>query len=238
MTTLLQLPFTLREHFPVEEITHKNHRIAVRQGTSDSFVVKEVWGGEYSKLQIMPTDIVVDFGMNIGMFSLYARQRGAKQVIGYEPEEDNYNIACYNIQQNGQTAFIQAHKKAIVGNQDVVRNFSINGKKNKGAHSLVAKRGRSTVAVDCVNVDSVIQQYRPSIIKMDIEGGEMECLPAITDWSSVNQLILEFHHAHLNDTADHKKYNQTLAMLRQHFSSVQARADTKGAWVNIIFCKK
>lgn len=219
-------------------ITYRNIKAEVREGTSDEFVVSEVFSGEYNKLNINSDDIVVDFGLNIGMFTVFALNKGAKLVHSYEPDKDNFALAQKNVAMNISDSFRYVlHNEAVVGNDDKTREFSINLKKNKGAHSLVAKRGRDTVTVDCVNINHVFNSIKPTVVKMDIEGGELECLPAVQDWSGIREFIMEFHHAHLNDLKTHEKYNDTLDLLRTHFSSVEARADTKGAWVNIVYCK-
>lgn len=219
-------------------ITYKNIKAEVREGTSDEFVVSEVFSGEYNKLKINSDDIVVDFGLNIGMFTVFALNKGAKLVHSYEPDKDNFALAQKNVAMNISDSFRYVlHNEAVIGNNDKTREFSINLKKNKGAHSLVAKRGRDTVTVDCVNINDVFNNVKPTVVKMDIEGGELECLPAVQDWSSIREFIMEFHHAHLNDLKTHEKYNDTLDLLRTHFSFVEARADTKGAWVNIVYCK-
>jgi FkbM family methyltransferase len=221
-----------------EIFDYRDIKAYVRPGTSDSFVVTEVFSGEYNKLDIQPTDVVVDFGLNIGMFTLFALRKGARQVISFEPDKDNFQLAQQNLAMNAplKASYI-LYNDAVIGNDDDTRDFSINVHKNKGAHSLVKKRGRETVTVTCMNINKILNRYNPTIVKMDIEGGELECLPAVKDWSRINQFIMEFHHAHLNDK-DHKLYNQTLDLLRQHFPNVEARADTKGAWVNIVYCHR
>lgn len=219
-------------------ITYRDIKAEVREGTSDEFVVSEVFSGEYNKLNIKSDDIVIDFGLNIGMFTVFALNKGAKLVHSYEPDKDNFALAQKNVAMNISDSFRYVlHNEAVIGNDDKTREFSINLKKNKGAHSLVAKRGRDTVKVDCVNINHVFNSVKPTVVKMDIEGGELECLPAVQDWSGIREFIMEFHHAHLNDLKTHEKYNDTLDLLRTHFSSVEARADTKGAWVNIVYCK-
>lgn len=219
-------------------ITYRDIKAEVREGTSDEFVVSEVFSGEYNKLNIKSDDIVVDFGLNIGMFTVFALNKGAKLVHSYEPDKENFALAQKNVAMNISDSFRYVlHNEAVIGNDDKTREFSINLKKNKGAHSLVAKRGRDTVTVDCVNINHVFNNVKPTVVKMDIEGGELECLPAVQDWSGIREFIMEFHHAHLNDLKTHEKYNDTLDLLRTQFSSVEARADTKGAWVNIVYCK-
>jgi FkbM family methyltransferase len=211
----------------------------VREDTSDEFVVKEVFSGEYNKLNITQNDVVVDFGLNIGMFTCFALKRGAKQVWSYEAEASNYELACRNVELNGfEKDRYELFNLAVVGNQDEIRYFSINTKKNKGAHSLVEKRGRDRTTVHCININDVLKQANPTIIKMDIEGAEYECLPAVQDWSNVRELIFEFHHAHLNDIKTHDKYQEILSLVGQHFTHVTARQETKAAWVNIVYCRK
>lgn len=211
----------------------------VRDGTSDEFVVREVFSGEYNKLNITPDDVILDFGLNIGMFTCFALSKGAKKIISFEAEKENYDLAVRNVELNFiDSTRYELFNKAVVGNQDVIRYFSINTKKNKGAHSLVEKRGRDRVTVNCININDVISTYNPTIIKMDIEGAEYECLPAVTNWSNIRELIFEFHHAHLLDLKTHSKYNEILELMRKNFATVTAREDTKGAWVNVVYCRK
>lgn len=211
----------------------------VREGTSDEFVVKEVFSGEYRKLNITEDDIIVDFGMNIGMFTIFALQKGAKKVYGYEAEPENFDLARRNIQLNGISSIkYNINNSAVVGNNDTKRYFSINVKKNKGAHSLVAKRGRNTITVSCVNINNVLQSINPTVVKMDIEGAEYECLPAVNNFNGINQLIFEYHHAHLDDIKTHSKYSEILDLMGRNFPIVEARRETKGAWVSIVYCKR
>jgi len=223
----------------IKRINYRDIIADVREGTSDEFVVHEVFSGEYNKLNIQSEDRVIDFGLNIGMFTLFALKKGAAFVASYEPDVENFNLAQINVALNvSDINRYKLHNQAVVGNNDLTREFSINTKKNKGAHSLVAKRGRETTTVNCDNINNVFSMYNPTVVKMDIEGGELECLPAVQNWSGIREFIFEFHHAHLNDLKTHQKYNDTLNLMRQHFSHVEARADTKGAWVNIVYCRK
>mgnify|MGYP006278170597 CR=1 FL=1 len=222
----------------LKTIKFRNVNAVVREGTSDEFVVKEVFTGEYNKLHITSDDVVVDFGLNIGMFTTFALLKGAKKVYSYEADADNFELAKQNVALNcNDSARYQLNNLAVIGNDDEYREFSINGKKNKGAHSLVHKRGRSTVQVSCININKVFEEACPTVVKMDIEGGEYECLPAIRSFEGIREFIMEFHHAHLNDIKTHDKYNEILDLMRKHFKHVEARAETKGAWVNIIYCR-
>lgn len=220
-----------------KQIEYRGVKAIVREGTSDEFVVKEVFSGEYNKLNITQDDVIVDFGLNIGMFTLFALNKQAKKLYSYEADKENYEYALQNIKLNDIAADrYELFNMAVVGNDDISREFSLNTKKNKGAHSLLHKRGRTTTTVPCINISKVLDRYKPTIVKMDIEGGEYECIKSLTSYHGIREFIMEFHHAHLNDIKTHRKYNEILGILRSHFKTVQAREDTKGAWVNIIYC--
>ncbi len=222
----------------IKEIEVKDVKAKVREDTSDEFVVNEVIrGNEYRKLKLQPSDVVLDFGLNIGMFTIQTFKRGVKEVHSFEPDYDNFKLATDNCKLNNLDNSVKLHNAAVVGNYDTQRNFSINVKRNKGAHSLVAKRGRDTITVNAQNINDIMQQVNPTVIKMDIEGGEYEVLPAITDWSNVRELIMEYHHAHLLDS-DLRKFHEIVSLLQGHFSTVEYRKEPKGAWVSIIYCSQ
>ena len=214
--------------------THKNFNFIVRKKTSDSFIVKEVLDGAYRKLNIYPTDICLDIGLNIGVFSIMASKK-CKLIYGFEPDKENFEIAHKNLQINN-CMNVKIFEKAIVGNNDKTRNFSINVKRNKGAHSLISKRGRDSILVKCININNVINEYKPTIMKIDCEGGEYEIIKSIGDYSCFREIILEFHHAHLNDILTKEKYFEIVDLLKTKFKNVNFRPETKGAWVTNIYC--
>jgi FkbM family methyltransferase len=221
----------------VKTVSGVETKAIVREGKTDEFIVREV--SSYSKLQINETDIVVDLGLQIGMFSVWVLNRGAKKVYSYEPNEDNFALAEKNLPLNGfAKSRYSLFKRAVIGNDDKTRDFYLNGQKNTGGHSLLPKRGREVVSVKCININAVIRKHKPTVLKMDIEGAEYECLKAIESFEGIRELIFEFHHADLKDIDSHAKYNEILKLLRKHFRHIDARKDTKGAWVNLVYCKK
>ena len=222
----------------MKEIKVKNVRALIREETSDELVVNEVIKhNTYKKLNILPSDIVIDFGLNIGMFTISALKKGAAMVYSYEPEIDNFQLAECNIKLNYFGSNYILYNTAVVGNHDRLRPFSINIKKNKGMHSLIAKRGRKTITVKCENINEILEKKKPTVIKMDIEGGEYECIKAIKNFNGIREFILEFHHAHLNDIKTREKYKEIINILKNHFDEVDYRAEPKKAWATLIYCK-
>ena len=221
----------------IELIEVKGIKALIREGTSDRFIVDEIIrGNAYRKLNIKPDDVIFDIGLNIGMFTILALKKGVKSIYSYEPEVDNFNLAESNIALNHNKNNYKLFKKAVIGNDDLKRNFSINVKKNKGAHSLVEKKGRDSVEVGCINFNKIIEKHKPTVIKMDIEGGEYEIIKNANHFKGVREFILEFHHAHLNDVYSREKYTEVIAILEKHFENVIYRKETKKAWVTLVYC--
>lgn len=215
----------------------KGVKALIREETLDDYVVNEVISrNAYKKLNINEEDTILDIGANIGMFSVLAAKKGAK-VYSFEPEHENCEIAQKNININNVSNKIILHEKAVVGNDDLVRPFSINPHKNKGLHSLVIKRGRYSVDVKCENINDILKRVNPTIIKMDIEGGEYEVLLAINDFRNVKELIFEFHHKHLLDVWTHTKYFKLLSHLEKHFKVIDGKRNPKSSmWDNLVYC--
>ena len=73
-------------------------------------------------------------------------------------------------------------------------------------------------------------------MKIDTEGGEYEILKSIKNFNGFREIILEFHHAHLNDIQTRSKYTEIVELLKHKFKKVDYRPETKGAWVTNIYC--
>jgi len=211
-------------------------KIWTRPGTLDDYVVGEVIRHKcYDRLQIQDIDRVVDIGANIGTFSCFYSKR-AYVMFAFEPDVDNFCLLGKNVCENN-VEHIKSYNCAVVGNDDSKRYFYLNDKKNKGGHSLYVKRGRTKVAVDCVNINTIIEHCRPTKIKMDCEGAEEEILSA-ADLSSIQAIIFEYHFNILKDHPNHEKYWTIIGLLKSQFNDVQYLEDPKKYWTTIVFAKK
>lgn len=73
-------------------------------------VYKEIWlDHEYSRygVEVEPEDVVVDCGANVGFFTLYALEKGAKHVYAIECDDRNMESLNYNLN-NTNSTIIQA----------------------------------------------------------------------------------------------------------------------------------
>ena len=150
----------------------------------------------HDQLQIGQWDTVLDVGGCVGLYSIYAAKRGAN-VVCAEPEPTNAYIARGNFgaqKIGGRIAFIQA---AIVpdATQTSEIMFYVNDKGvNKGIHSMMPRRGRSETRVPAVRWSEVIQNVYPTIIKVDIEGGEYALMQELANLPQrVRGIYCEMH---------------------------------------------
>jgi methyltransferase FkbM-like protein len=73
----------------------------------------------------------------------------------------------------------------------------INSGRNKGMHSVVPQRGRRAIVVRTRTLPELIAQYQPTLIKMDIEGGEYDLIAALGALPvPVRGIALEMHLAY------------------------------------------
>ena len=138
--------------------------------------------------------VVFDCGANIGALSKIAIDRGAKQVIAYEPEESNYQMVLKNTK-----GYPIITKNSALSSQDEdTLSFWINKSNNaqcSGTLDCKQKGRRVEVKVNNLNFWKELDLYKPSIIKMDIEGGEYDIFKEGFEMPDyVTDIAIEIHH--------------------------------------------
>lgn len=206
-------------------IKRKDHdfQMCVRPGTTDEKVVDEViYRNVYEKpsigFRIEKDDKWLDLGANIGTFTLLCLSRGAS-VIAYEPEKSNYELLRKNIEMNyGKTRRCRTIRAAVgIGAQKTIDLFLAKDENNKYRHSLYKKRGRSAIRVPHRNIDDVLQRWRPTAIKMDIEGSEIDILEHLTDYTGIQKLVFEYS---FDIDKSIPRFLAIIARLRRYFKVV------------------
>lgn len=206
----------------------------VREDTLDEYVINEnLKSNSYlKKINLESKDIWLDLGANIGAFAISIAKR-VKNVYCFEPERENFEIMKVNIKEN-KIDNVEIFMKVVVDDYKDTTDFYLNKKKNKGAHSILIKRGREKINVPCCNINSLITNYNINKIKMDIEGYEYFIIKNIDCWELIDEIILEFH---LN-VLKKEKYKEIVEILKTKFDVVDYKEDIKKNWTTIIYCKK
>lgn len=153
---------------------------------SDLWVIEGIlFAGEYNPVRLRTDDIVLDVGANIGVFSLLA-SRKAKTVISIEPEPENYSILVQNVRRNrrNNVRTIEIAASAAEG------LLKISG---TGGLAQVSQLGRDVRAATLDRILSESRLPNPSIMKVDVEGYELEVFEGFTGFRELREIIVEVH---------------------------------------------
>jgi FkbM family methyltransferase len=179
-------------------------------------------------------DVWFDIGGHIGTFSCRFAPF-VKQIIAFEPDQDNAFLFRKNIELNG-VANVQLHNVALIESSELTRTFYLNTKKLTAGHSFYAVRGRQAVTVQCRKLTDYVDEYHPNKIKLDTEGSEQKLFQELPDlyWSQFNQLVFEWHFL-INRDKDHSQYEKVLEQMKRNFPFVKSRTTAK-AWTTVVAC--
>lgn len=160
----------------------------IRENTYDAFTLKEInrsygWMNTKGK-------VVLDIGGHIGSAAVLFANGGARKVISIEPDKDNFRM----LQKNTKGLLVELINAACVENPALEQVLLYTNKgMNKGMHSLVVKRGRGVgILVDAVQFSKLLKKYKPSVLKIDIEGAEYDILTQPLP-AYVKEVTMEIH---------------------------------------------
>ena len=165
--------------------------------------------------------VVCDIGMNIGAAALYFASRDdVAKVYGYEPFEQTYKTAVYNIQKNETLRDKIETKNVGMGNcrreQQIMYNASmVCGLSTDAEISKIAKEQYKTWGLykgetECLNTVSIIdiseeleniiwnnKEKNKLLLKIDCEGAEYEILQRLKErdlLKDVSMIMMEWHY--------------------------------------------
>ena len=134
-------------------------------------------------------DRVLEIGTGIGLVSLVAtRLCGEGNVLSCEANLDLESIIRENYRLNGWTPDLTMHAVTSDGRDlPFFRNSNI-------FSSSTFDRGLECdeIIVESLAINDLIDEHRPSVVVMDVEGSEVEILAA-ADLSRVRTIIVEMH---------------------------------------------
>ncbi len=161
-----------------EKMKFKKQLVSVlnpEKETSDSKMITESINN-YAQFGIDYNDkVCLDLGANIGGFTLIALNAGAKKVIIVEMDERNLVKLHEAFDGDDRVEIIEG---AICNSEeDTIQIFKGNSKQSNCSTSIFNKHSfKSYDTVNVVNLKKLMDQYKPEIIKMDIESAEYQVL--------------------------------------------------------------
>jgi len=155
---------------------------------------KDLWLGTYeSELQnalqsfIKPGDVVYDVGANIGYVSVMcAKCTGPEgRVFAFEPLPANQQRFLRSLELNHLENRVMLVDKAV-GKKSGNTTFWVHASTSMGRLDSVKQEGlqfEEAISIELVSLDDFIWSHgepAPDVIKLDIEGGEVDALPGMS----------------------------------------------------------
>ncbi len=184
-------------------------RMTLRDQASDVIIFREIFfDREYqacTTLGFDPTSIY-DIGANVGLAAAYFRARWPDTVIvGFEPAESEFRVAERNYARLGAARLFQV----AVGSEDGEVAFEIHPERSGGQHIVsdtddsADEDGWEQIHVRMRRLDAMIERCelpRPDLIKIDVEGHEVEVLEGLGKYLGVARgVLLETHSPELHE---------------------------------------
>jgi FkbM family methyltransferase len=151
---------------------------------------------------IRPSDVLFDVGANIGVISLLLGKKNFERGISvhaFEPEPRNAAQLRRNVQLNRLESIIKVHELAL-GKECGTIPMSVSGEEGEGSHSVIRSIGPASRLVQ-VPIDSMDNFSRklsviPTVVKVDVEGAEMDVLcgmERLLASGSIRDIFVEIH---------------------------------------------
>jgi FkbM family methyltransferase len=178
----------------------------LRDTVGDAILLVEVLVQEdYDALKQLPIQpaTILDIGANIGLGSFYLRHLYPEATLhGLEPAPAESAICERNYQSLGAATL---HRVAAGDEDGKTVRFAINADRTGGQHvsrAPAAEAGWQSIAVTLRRIDAMIAEGLlpvPDLVKMDIEGSEVQALKGFGDYlAAPSAYVLETHSAELH----------------------------------------
>jgi FkbM family methyltransferase len=187
-----------------------------RKGTDD-FLMLFIHESHESQirpfLEMYENEVFVDIGANVGFYSLRMahdyKDKGVK-VLSIEAHPETYKALCRNINCNTgyKDVIVQTVNKAISDTKGLVTMYDQYEEYNGRHHfryssiyervvstpSLEVKGYYSKLQVECDTLDNILEHTKVDLMKIDIEGAEVQALRGATQTlGKLRRTIIEVH---------------------------------------------
>ena len=204
--------------------------INLRPYTNDKYILIEV-KQDYFDIEYTKEDIVLDLGAHIGIYTCLVSDK-VKQVYSFEPERDNFRMLKNN---TNELVNVKIYNKAVT-NKTGKTLLYIDNCYNTGGHMTVVddKSKFSTQEVNTVGLQKLLDKYKPTILKCDIEGSEYNFFDIVFN-KELRYLIIEIHYCiHLN--LYNVEFHLLLKYLAKYFKMVKEKDRLEDSEGQLVAC--
>jgi FkbM family methyltransferase len=167
---------------------------------NDTIIGKSLeYYGEYTELEIQllrnfmkPNFVVYDIGANIGYHTV-AFAKHVKHVYAFEPNKKNLDLLRKNIKSLDNVSIYDVACSDVATTMHV-DDFDLDVPGNYGEMHM----NNVGQVCDSVRIDDIDDIYYPDLIKIDVEGHELQVLTGATETITEYKPII-FYEAHGND---------------------------------------
>ena len=189
---VLSLARTIRDN---DVICHRGIRLAIDpsmgEGPVRALREGQYEGGELAAIEryIKKTDVVLEMGTGIGFITLFcAKIVGDSNVHSFEANPQLQPLIQRNFDLNDLHPNLTF---AVLGDADGEVEFNV--EPEYWSSSRLHRSNQSTrVTVPQLSVNEVLREIRPTMLVMDIEGGECDLVPRM-ELSGVERVMIELH---------------------------------------------
>jgi len=191
--------------------TNEGFKVIPRKGTRDFQMMLIPREAEVRRYLTMETnEAFVDVGANVGFYSLdVANEFKEKtiQVIAIEAHPENFKALRRNIECNRFEEIITPINKAVSDHQGKVTLFershdgaradselySVCNDPSIDGYNILHPAGK-TLDVQCDTLDNIVKDRRVDVVKIDVEGAEVQVLKgARQTLERIRKIVVEIH---------------------------------------------
>jgi FkbM family methyltransferase len=182
-------------------LVHARHGLMLAN-PNDFFIGKAILEyGEYGEIEgqflrelFVRPGAIVEIGANIGTHTLALARQAAQQqreMFAFEPQPFVFQNLCANLALNGITN-VRAWPWACGANTETVYFSSpdYNALGNFGGVSMHVSPAHQDIAIPCVRLDDVLADHPVGLMKIDVEGFELDVLRGAVDLLAASRPVL------------------------------------------------
>ena len=222
---LPQLPMSTKDRRRIRKTYAE--KLNATEGVDNGMINESI--DNYYKPQIDYTNkVCLDLGSNVGAFTQIALDLGAKHVTAVECDRRNFSKLEESFKGDTSVNLIEA---AVTGTHAEKLKLYKSSAKNKHCSTTIYGKSRYSEydEVDNVHISTLLEKYKPQIIKIDIEGAEYTLMDEILDYFP-EVLFIELHGTGKNAT-NMELYTNLLKEKYKH-SEIEPLIVFKSVWAH------
>lgn len=172
---------------------------------------------------------VADLGSSLGCFALASMAGGAAAVLAVEPDPETSCLLRANLNRQNQSRLeyegtLEVQQAAVVSDSERSTTVSLGANRERSGVYAPSRPNRNSMLhgtdaqqVKAMRISKILREFRPEVLKMDIEGCEKSIVEAGSRFPGVQELLCYWHFDHHPMLRDFKAF---LDSLRGIFSKV------------------